>query len=71
MSSMIGQCVACLADGRVCPDCHRRQVLDDHGAVTRTIAAATMTPASLLAYARAELERCAAIPPAEDDEPPF
>lgn len=49
---------------------HRRQVLDEQVQITRSIAAATMTPASLLAYGRAELERLAADPPA-DEELPF
>jgi len=50
---------------------HRRRVLDEQVRVTRAIAAATRSRAALLAYARAELERCAAMPPDEDDELPF
>jgi len=38
---------------------HARRVLDDRVRITRVIAAATMTPASLLAYGRVELERLA------------
>lgn len=51
---------------------HRLQALAEQVAITRAIAATTMTPASLLAYARAELARCATLPLSdEDDEPPF
>jgi len=50
---------------------HKRQVLDDQVRATRAIVAATMTPASLLAYARAELERCAALPADDDEGLPF
>jgi hypothetical protein len=35
------------------------------------IARLAPTPAALLAYARAELGRCAAMPPVEADELPF
>lgn len=51
---------------------HRRQVLDEQVQIARSIAAATMTRASLLAYGRAVLERLAADPPADlDEEAPF
>jgi hypothetical protein len=55
----------------VCQDCHKRQVLDDWVAGTRAAAQLAPTLASLLAYARAELDRCAAMPPAEDEDLPF
>ena len=51
---------------------HWRPMLNDQAPITRAIAAATVTPASLLAYDRAESEGLAADPPAEvDEECPF
>ena len=41
---------------------HARQVLDDQVQITRAAAMLAPTPASLLAYGRAELERLAADP---------
>jgi hypothetical protein len=87
MHAMTGTCIAYLADGRVCrapaaildrqrgglicPDCHRRQVLDDQVAITRVVAQASPTPASLLAYGRAELDRLALDASDEPEEFPF
>ena len=87
MSTRVAQCLAYLDDGRVCrapaavldhqrgglicADCHRRQVLDDQVGATRAVAALRMTPAVLLAYGRAELERLA-LDASSDPEPcPF
>jgi hypothetical protein len=50
---------------------HRRQALDDQVAATRAVAALTMTPASLLAYGRAELNRLALDASDEPEECPF
>jgi hypothetical protein len=87
MPGMIGQCNAHLADGRVCrapataldrqrgglicPDCHRRRVLDDHVALIRAVARLAPTPAHLRADARATLDRLALDTSDEPEGSPF
>lgn len=50
---------------------HRRQVLDDQVQTTRALAQLATTPASLLAYGRAELARLALDASDEPEECPF